>query len=128
MAGKPENPTDLTLTVTAVSLTAAWKRGFDGGLQQTFHLKYDGNEKLIVDDKPHDDDHYTVRLGVNEGITESTTYTVSLYAQNELGSSKTLEETEATKGSKSSFFIFQITDSQKQVAQFQNVHVCKELN
>ena len=92
-------PGELKLTATAASVMVEWKRGFSGGLQQTFHLECAGNTLQIPDDQPAGEDYYTVRLGEEDGIGESTTYTVLLYAENELGNSSMLQENITTKGS-----------------------------
>ena len=89
----------MKLTATAASITVEWKRGFSGGPQQTFHLQWAGTEQWIPDHQPPGEDHYTVRLGEEEGIEGSETYTVLLYAENILGNSNVLQETVTTKGS-----------------------------
>ena len=89
----------MRLTATAASVTVEWKRGFNGGSQQTFRLECAGTTLQIPDDQPAGEDYYTVRLGEEDGIGESTTYTVLLYAQNDLGESNRVQETITTKGS-----------------------------
>ena len=98
-------PEELRLTATAASVTVEWKRGFNGGSQQTFHLECAGTTLQIPDDQPAGEDYYTVRLGEEDGIGESTTYTVLLYAENELGESNRLQEKVTTKGSPHLLFL-----------------------
>ena len=95
---KPEAPEEMKLTATAVSITVEWKRGFDGGPQQTFHLQCAGTEQRIPDHRPPGEDHYTVRLGEEDDIEGSEKYKVLLYAENSLGNSSVLQETVTTKG------------------------------
>ena len=92
-------PEELKLTATATSITVEWKRGFNGGSQQTFYLQYAGTELVIHDNQPAGEDYYTVRLGEEDGVKQSTSYTVLLYAETELGESNRLQETITTKGS-----------------------------
>ena len=89
----PDPPTNMMLSVTAVSLTVEWDRGWDGGSPQTFHLVYDGNEQIIPDNDPSGNGHYSVKLSGEE----STQYTVTLYARNSEGTSSEQTKTATTK-------------------------------
>lgn len=71
-----------------------WDRGWDGRSAQIFHLNYPGGTKHINDST----EHYLEKLGENDGIKDSTEYTVSLYAENYKGSSLTVTKTTTTKG------------------------------
>ena len=88
----------MQLTPTAVSLTADWDRGFNGGKSQIFYLSVNGEHQRTVEDDPDGSGHYTVRLDEDDDIRASTTYIVSLYARNEIGESDTLTKTTNTKG------------------------------
>lgn len=84
----------MNLAVTAVSLTIEWDRGWNGGLAQTFYMSYLDKSETIPDTGVH----YEVKLREDDGIRDSTEYTVSLYAENTKGPSTAVTKTATTKG------------------------------
>ncbi|KAL4229490.1 cell adhesion molecule [Mactra antiquata] len=91
VSDKPELPTefrhreDLT-TATSIGLT--WKPGFNGGLSQTFHIKYKESttstwKYVNVKDTDVDIIQYTLT-----DLTQNTQYDIIIYASNRKGKSE----------------------------------------
>ncbi|XP_064595394.1 nephrin-like isoform X2 [Liolophura sinensis] len=84
---KPDPPYNIRfVNATHNSVTIAWTRGFDGGLPQTFRVRYKptGDEGYTyVDVKPNNITVYTVT-----GLKLGTHYELTLLAFNDLGESE----------------------------------------
>ncbi|XP_051901328.1 nephrin [Pristis pectinata] len=84
--GPPDPPSDLTLVRKSHnSVTLAWSSGFNGGLTQSFRVRYsewDALSALYVDVYPPWSTHFTVT-----GLRPGTRYNFSVNAINALGAS-----------------------------------------
>ncbi|XP_052273577.1 nephrin-like isoform X3 [Dreissena polymorpha] len=84
---KPDPPRDVEfVNATHNSLTVRWKAGFDGGLTQTFRVRYKVTDMsagyTYVDVLPPDANIFTVK-----GLSLGTDYELTVMAHNELGGS-----------------------------------------
>ncbi|KAM4016154.1 nephrin isoform 1-T2 [Anomaloglossus baeobatrachus] len=83
---RPDPPTDLKiLSATHNSVTLEWKKGFDGGVEQQFRVRYrmsDANSYMYVDVFPPQSTVFTI-----VGLKGGTVYNFSVNAVNKLGDS-----------------------------------------
>ncbi|XP_024084429.1 nephrin [Cimex lectularius] len=92
----PDPPTNLAVyNVSHDSLTLGWEPGFDGGLPQTFRLRYRPASTIGSGSPPNYryEDTGNVTKYVVTGLELATQYVFSVMAQNRLGASRYLPDT-----------------------------------
>ena len=111
--GKPEVPTDVSITVTSsTAVTVTWSPGYDGEVSQTFYLHYktkneqDWMTVTVADPSTNE----RLSFGIN-GLQPSTEYVLIIFASNTQGNSSISEVfTFRTKGTLR-LHIFYVYDS-----------------
>lgn len=105
--GAPDPPESLeALNISHQGVILTWSSGFDGGLTQTFQLKVQKNQEKTMTFIP---------IPVNltsyfvSGLTQGTTYHVSISAKNMLGDSQYTEPITFRTKSKTDISIFIIS-------------------
>ncbi|KAJ8308129.1 hypothetical protein KUTeg_013003 [Tegillarca granosa] len=85
----PETPTEFSLAENGTkSVKVTWKRGFNGGHEQTFVIRYTNTDSLETKETTKEDNNlnsnYTIEI---DGLEPSTTYHFWIYSTNKKGNS-----------------------------------------
>ncbi|KAK2140671.1 hypothetical protein LSH36_1280g00089 [Paralvinella palmiformis] len=89
--GPPSKPVNFhVIDVTAVSIRVQWKRGFNGGLDQTFTIRYTEVVSGVVKEKSGIEDRVVgsgqmITDDITDGIEPETEYQLQILADNSLG-------------------------------------------
>ncbi|KAK2139235.1 hypothetical protein LSH36_1917g00028 [Paralvinella palmiformis] len=89
--GPPSKPVNFhVIDVTAVSIRVQWIRGFNGGLDQTFTIRYTDVVSGVVKEKSGIEDRVVgsgqmITDDITDGIEPETKYQLQIFADNSQG-------------------------------------------